>query len=378
MDKETSAIPTTVSDPKEKLAALREKRRLREAGIASTPITPRGEASTPTTPREVLSTPTTNSAADTATTTPTDDTIVSAADTAPNSINTVPVDEVPSKVARKSITIELEEDILELEPEKMVDAVVDAMNAISTNNTQIDSGFPSLSDSKIDNSLSSAELLSSNNSDMIRLQHLLFTTQCELKEKQSLLTESNSQLMTALNARENEKIEKETYSNELSTLKLSFGSLNKQLIDSKEIEKNLTALLSKAKEETNRDNESKPMPPPITATNNREVELEVQVNELMDTLEILTLDKEQLVMDNELLQVQMDDMTAAVEKGSGGGKGEALMTEENIKLREALRRLHLQSTSDKTLLDSLNFSNEKNEVEVKLLRDYKVKAEVTI
>jgi hypothetical protein len=53
----------------------------------------------------------------------------------------------------------------------------------------------------------------------------------------------------------------------------------------------------------------------------------------MDTLEILTLDKEQLVMDNELLQVQMDDMSATL-KGSSSSKGEALIAEENIKLRE--------------------------------------------
>ena len=38
----------------------------------------------------------------------------------------------------------------------------------------------------------------------------------------------------------------------------------------------------------------------------REKDLEAQVNDLMDTLEILTLDKEQLVMDNELLQAQID------------------------------------------------------------------------
>jgi hypothetical protein len=31
----------------------------------------------------------------------------------------------------------------------------------------------------------------------------------------------------------------------------------------------------------------------------------------MDTLEILTLDKEQLVMDNELLQAQIDDTERA-------------------------------------------------------------------
>ena len=39
----------------------------------------------------------------------------------------------------------------------------------------------------------------------------------------------------------------------------------------------------------------------------RESDLEAQVNELMDTLEILTLDKEQLVMDNELLQARIDE-----------------------------------------------------------------------
>lgn len=94
----------------------------------------------------------------------------------------------------------------------------------------------------------------------------------------------------------------------------------------------------------------------------------------MDTLEILTLDKEQLVMDNELLQVQMDDINATI-KGNSSVKGEALVAEENIKLREALRRLHLQSTSDKSLYDTLNISNEKNSADLILLREYKGKTE---
>lgn len=39
----------------------------------------------------------------------------------------------------------------------------------------------------------------------------------------------------------------------------------------------------------------------------RENELEAQITELLDTLEILTLDKEQLVLDNELLQARIEE-----------------------------------------------------------------------
>jgi NADH:ubiquinone oxidoreductase subunit D len=45
-----------------------------------------------------------------------------------------------------------------------------------------------------------------------------------------------------------------------------------------------------------------------SAMNGRESELEAQITELLDTLEILTLDKEQLVVDNELLQARIEEI----------------------------------------------------------------------
>ena len=42
----------------------------------------------------------------------------------------------------------------------------------------------------------------------------------------------------------------------------------------------------------------------------RESELEAQITELLDTLEILTLDKEQLVVDNELLQAKIEEIAS--------------------------------------------------------------------
>jgi hypothetical protein len=280
LDKETSesAIPTAALDPKDKLAALREKRRMREAGIASTPSTSRDLASTPSTTKDVASTPgttrdiisTTRDVASTVVTTATSATTSSSSITsldntvsiaaAHTAITTDSAEEMPQKVARKSISIDLDEASTDTIPEvgnstvenidiNKYDSTVEETNAVSANCTQIDSKSQSSSNGKVDTPLSAAELLGSyDNNDMARLQQLLFTAQCEIKEKQSLLTESDYQLINALKNADNEKKEKEIYSIELSTLKLSFDSLRKQFITSKETEMNLTKLSLKAKE----------------------------------------------------------------------------------------------------------------------------------
>jgi hypothetical protein len=268
-----SAIPTAAIDPKDKLAALREKRRVREAGIASTPSTSKDAASTPSTTKDVASTP--NTTKDVAST-PRDiaSTVVTTATTSSSSITSLDdtlsitdahtaittdsAEELPQNVARKSVSIDLDEDSQDKLPEggnstvenidiNKSDSTIEETTVVSANHTQIDSKSLSSSDGRVNTP--AAEILGSyDNNDKTRLQQLLFTAQCEIKEKQSLLTESDFQLINALKNADNEKKEKETYSKELSTLKLSFDSLSKQFITSKETEKNLTELLSKAKE----------------------------------------------------------------------------------------------------------------------------------
>lgn len=291
MDKDTSVsvTPTATIDPKDKLAALREKRRIREAGIARDVASV--AATTPNSTPAAAAASTSTTAASSTTAIPLDNTasINAAHPTTAPATKTISAEDIPSKIARKSISMDFDEDSVDSVPEILMDdptaeimdsntsdIVVEDMNAIGTNDTQLNSKFLSSINSKADMPISAAEFHSSNDgNDMARLQHLLFTAQCEIKEKQSLLTESNFQLITALKAVDNEKKEKETHSDELATLKVSFDSLNKQLIDSKEKEKNLTALLSKAKEGGSDCEKSIPIPH-ITA-NSREVELETQV-----------------------------------------------------------------------------------------------------
>ena len=49
---------------------------------------------------------------------------------------------------------------------------------------------------------------------------------------------------------------------------------------------------------------------------------------------------------------------------------------ENAKLREALRRLHLQSKSDRSQLDELKEKEEKDSKELLFLREFKVRSEL--
>ena len=52
--------------------------------------------------------------------------------------------------------------------------------------------------------------------------------------------------------------------------------------------------------------------------------------------------------------------------------------EENTKLREALRRLHLQSQSDKNQLDELKEKQEEDCEELLFLREFKIRSELEL
>ena len=132
--------------------------------------------------------------------------------------------------------------------------------------------------------------------------------------------------------------------------------------------------------------------------------LESQVQELSSALEALTLDKEQLSVDYELLeerylQVQIDLeeallRAAAIEGGTDGSNATATaggtetdgrsssgnisiqsLKTENNRLREALRLLNASSTHDKALLSRLDTRLDSQEGELDALRAYKRQAE---
>jgi hypothetical protein len=58
------------------------------------------------------------------------------------------------------------------------------------------------------------------------------------------------------------------------------------------------------------------------------------------------------------------------ESSAAPSAGQSNIAEENSKLREALRRLHTQSTTDKSKLEMLTAKCEKDEQELITLREY--------
>lgn len=114
-------------------------------------------------------------------------------------------------------------------------------------------------------------------------------------------------------------------------------------------------------------------------------EMQNQILDLMDTVEMMTLDKEQLSVDNELLEetrgklkAQVVSLTAELAESRGGsGLGaqqQQSLGEENAKLREALKRLHEVSSQDKLSALSSNREAESSALELVELRQYKMTA----
>ena len=122
----------------------------------------------------------------------------------------------------------------------------------------------------------------------------------ELSQKENALRKEIFDLQLSLS---NLSREKEAQFSDMKTLKSSLVSLTNQITQAKQEEDNLKNQLtvSLERETENKEKSEK------NGNKSREKELEAQMTELMDTLEILTLDKEQLVMDNELLQAQIDE-----------------------------------------------------------------------
>ena len=179
---------------------------------------------------------------------------------------------------------------------------------------------------------------------------------------------------------------------------------------------NLKAKVSLLERQLNDIQSSKKPSPALSSSNpfERIPELEKQLLEMMDTIEMLTLDKEQLMLDcNHLsdnyaslqvltscklcihmiilervpitycfLQVELDSAKNALRK-SKSETGEInfedlsnLLEVENDKLREALRRLQEISKKDKESIEQMSPTMQNLEEEIRDLRAFKIQAQL--
>ena len=306
LEKEASSAATI--DAKDKLAALREKRRLREAGtttnvsekssstaasVSSAPSPISAPAAAPAVIVAAAGTTTTTAAAAAAATTTT---------TAADSGSPPPSPLAPARAIAAAAAAVASPEETPLKSE--------SFKSISTESIENSPEVTARSESRIGTGASPSSVSSSTKDPVEKVStdgvkrggdtHQLKPTAAtdESDEKIRELSLKVSELSAALDSAGREKVVKQK---EIVTLNDLTKSLLQQLNKSQE-EKD------KAHEKTLEANKTI-----LSKTNaaadmkRREGELEAQVNELMDTLEILTLDKEQLVMENELLQAQIDE-----------------------------------------------------------------------
>jgi chromosome segregation ATPase len=127
-------------------------------------------------------------------------------------------------------------------------------------------------------------------------------------EKEAVLTRHVSELSASVKGLETDK---ERLMREVATMTVSMKSLQEELVTSQDGAERAVKQLAEMKSLVENQ---KSLDASAAAAKSREKELEAQVNELMDALEMLTLDKEQLVMDNELLQAQINEKDPKGEK----------------------------------------------------------------
>ncbi|CAM9412038.1 unnamed protein product [Ascophyllum nodosum] len=133
------------------------------------------------------------------------------------------------------------------------------------------------------------------------------------------------------------------------------------------------------------------------AAGRREADLEAQLAELTDACEVLTLDKEQLAMEKEDVQEKLDELQAELDSmkldmehaqisakeneaaaralsAAGGVSGDGAVdvrrvAEQNVQLKEALKRLHSHSIAEKTELTKNVRALEKEVASTKTLKE---------
>jgi hypothetical protein len=311
LEKEASSAATV--DAKDKLAALREKRRLREAGTTSTvsekPSSTASVSSAPNpisapaaAPAVVAATATATATAAAATTAATTTPAATTADSAAvaDSASPPPSPLAPACATAAAAVASPEETLLKSE----------SLKSFSTESVEDSPEVTARSESRIGTGASPAGVSSSikdpvekNSSDGFKrggdsyqLKPTAASDESDAKIRE--LSLKVSELSAALDTAGREKVVKQ-----------------KEIVTLNDLTKSLLQQLNKSQEEKDRAHEKTLEANKIISSKTnaaadmkrREGELEAQVNELMDTLEILTLDKEQLVMENELLQAQIDE-----------------------------------------------------------------------
>ena len=115
------------------------------------------------------------------------------------------------------------------------------------------------------------------------------------------------------------------------------------------------------------------------STSTKQDDLKAQISQLNDTIEMLTLDKEQLMVDNELAEENQNKLNAQVAQLEAELKGvknqdQRELARENEKLREALKILHEQSSRVKEEAQLNCRQVDLNAKELTDLREFKHKA----
>jgi len=155
---------------------------------------------------------------------------------------------------------------------------------------------------------------------------------------------------------------------------------------------NLKAKIALLERQLNDIQAAKKPSPALTSDNpfERVPELEKQIFEMLDTIEMLTLDKEQLMLDVQhltenysMLQVEFEAAKKAAMAGAEPGEVNyedlsKVLQIENEKLREALRRLSDISTKDKETIKQLAPTMQQLEDELRDLKAFKRQAEENI
>ena len=293
LEKEPSSAATV--DPKDKLAALREKRRLREAGTASNlsekSLSSSVSISSASSPISTSAAATAAAAiavtasSATATAIAPALTIAGAGASADADYGAVPTIETPMKSGSlKPVFVESIED-----------------RAVT----------PAKTESRLDTGASPSSVSSPTKEqvDKVNLDGVKRGGHYDRPKVSTVISDDSDERIRDLNLK-------------VSELSLSLQSIQqekvlkqKEIITLNDLTKSLLQQLNKSQEEKDKTQEklldaNKTILSKTNASSDmkkREGELEAQVNELMDTLEILTLDKEQLVMENELLQSQIDE-----------------------------------------------------------------------
>ena len=290
LEKEASSAATV--DAKDKLAALREKRRLREAGTTSS-STSASVSSAPSPISAPAAAPAVIAATTAAATTTTAAAVADSASPPPSPLAPAR----PTAAAAVASPVET--------PSKS-----ESLKSISTESIENSPEVTARPESRIGTGASPSSVSSSTKDPVEKVstdgvkrggdtyQLKPTATFDESDAKIHELTLKVSELSAALDTAGREKVVKQ-----------------KEIVTLNDLTKSLLQQLNKSQEEKDKAHEKTLEANKIilSKTNaaadmkRREGELEAQVNELMDTLEILTLDKEQLVMENELLQAQIDE-----------------------------------------------------------------------